>query len=218
MRRTFLTLCALLLVVALGACGGKGAAPRAQAAVGGVSASATPLDTSAIQTQTLAPADAGSAPATGRVIGATPPTNPTTTNAAPRANQNTQSAAEIGAAAAAALKAGAASTTPTKTPAAITPSATTPNATTPSAAPPKEPSSPEEAACIKDNGRWGRAGKSSAMACFYPSKDAGKSCSKESDCTSQCLARSRSCAPFWPIFGCTEVIQNDGAVVKLCLQ
>jgi hypothetical protein len=65
---------------------------------------------------------------------------------------------------------------------------------------------------------WRRVGNTIAFACLRPSRDAGKSCAKESDCTSQCLARSRSCAPFWPIFGCSDVIQNDGRVVQLCLE
>ncbi len=79
------------------------------------------------------------------------------------------------------------------------------------------PSSPEEAACRKLRGTWGAVGKSGAKTCFHPSKDAGKSCSKQSDCSSQCLARSKTCAPFWPIFGCTEILQKDGSQVKLCL-
>jgi hypothetical protein len=79
------------------------------------------------------------------------------------------------------------------------------------------PTSPEEAACRAQGGRWGAAGKAVAMTCFQPSKDAGKVCSKQSDCSSQCLARSRTCAPFWPIFGCTDILQKDGSQVKLCL-
>jgi hypothetical protein len=79
------------------------------------------------------------------------------------------------------------------------------------------PSSPEEVACRAKGGQWGKAGKLAAMTCYVPSKDAGKSCSRQSDCTSQCLARSRTCAPIWPIFGCSDVLQNDGSLVKLCI-
>jgi hypothetical protein len=203
MRKFHLILWAIPLVVAISGCGAGGAgmfkARGGQAA--GIDAAAKPLDTTAIQTQTLGPAPAGSAPATGRVIGAAPAapaamaTAPATTQSttATAAPASPQTAAEIGAAAAAALQAGATATT-----AAV-------------------PQSPEEAACVQDGGRWGKAGETGAMACFHPMKDAGKSCSKESDCSSQCLARSRSCAPFWPMFGCTDVVQNDGAVVQLCL-
>jgi hypothetical protein len=163
-----------------------------------------PLDMSAISAQTLAPAPIGSAPATGRVIGASPAPASASAPAAlggglglsvsgsqSAAAGISESAADIGAAATSALRAGAA-----QTPAA----------------------SPEEATCIAEGGRWGKAGTSSAMACFRPAKDAGKACTAQSDCTTQCLARSRSCAPFWPIFGCTEVVQNDGRVVQLCLE
>lgn len=79
------------------------------------------------------------------------------------------------------------------------------------------PISPEEAACRAKGGQWAKAGKLAAMTCYIPSKDAGKSCTKQSDCSSQCLARSKTCAPIWPIFGCSEVLQNDGALVKLCI-
>lgn len=87
-------------------------------------------------------------------------------------------------------------------------------------APPKTtslPLSPEEADCRAKGGQWAKAGKLAAMTCYVPSKDAGKSCSKQSDCSSQCLARSRTCAPIWPIFGCSDVLQSDGTLVKLCI-
>lgn len=90
-------------------------------------------------------------------------------------------------------------------------------ATQPTASP-APPKSPQEAACRASGGQWSQAGSSIVFACVRPTKDAGKACSKESDCSSQCLARSRSCAPIWPIFGCTEVIQNNGIVANLCLE
>jgi hypothetical protein len=202
MRKFHLILWAILLAVVLSGCGAGGGGlfnSRAGQAAG-IDAAAKPLDTAAIQTQTLGPAPEGSAPATGRVIGAAPPATATATSITPAqstaaiaAPTSPQTAAEIGAAAAAALQAGATAAT-----AAV-------------------PQSPEEAACVQDGGRWGKAGDTGAMACFQPMKDSGKTCSKESDCSSQCLARSRSCAPFWPMFGCTDIIQNDGAVVQLCL-
>lgn len=79
------------------------------------------------------------------------------------------------------------------------------------------PLSPQEADCRAKGGRWGKAGKLVAMTCYIPAKDAGKSCSRQSDCSSQCLARSKTCAPIWPIFGCSDVLQNDGSMVKLCI-
>lgn len=79
------------------------------------------------------------------------------------------------------------------------------------------PTSPEEVACRAKGGNWGKAGKLAAMTCYIPAKDAGRSCYKQSDCSNQCLARSKTCAPIWPIFGCSEVLQNDGSLVTLCI-
>lgn len=194
---------AIPMALALAGCGGvsmggmfKPKTASSAVASGVLAPTATPLDTAAIQTQTLAPAAAGSAgpataPATGRVIGAAVPVAAQTP--VPPA-PTPQSAAEIGAAAAAALQ----KTSPAAAPAAAL--------------------SPEQQTCLAKGGRWELAGNTGANLCVVPTKDAGKSCSKESDCSSQCLARSRSCAPFWPIYGCSDVIQDNGAVVKLCIE
>lgn len=199
----------LALGLALAGCGsfaGKGLFKSKEAGASLVAQTAKPLDTAAIDMQTLAPAPAGSAPATGRVIGAalSAMAAPAAPALAPLpATTPPQTAAEIGAAAAAALKAGSIA------------NAAAPASQAPAAPAPK---SAQEAACIAEGGLWGGVGNTGAQACIRPAKDAGKSCRKESDCSSQCLARSRSCAPFWPIFGCTEVVQNDGAVVNLCIE
>jgi len=79
------------------------------------------------------------------------------------------------------------------------------------------PISAEQMTCRAKGGEWGKAGNLAAMTCYMPSKDAGKSCSKQRDCSSQCLARSKTCAPIWPMFGCNEVLQNDGSLVTLCI-
>jgi hypothetical protein len=205
MRRFHSILWAIPLAVALAGCSagaGKGLFnSRSAANLGGIASSAAPLDTAVIQTQTLGPAPTG--PMTPNAAPNSAPSPAASTPAgrvigavtAPAATPTpSQDAAEIGAAATAALQAGR------------------------TGAPAAAPKSAEEAACTDAGGRWGKAGNTSAEACFRPSSDGNKACSKESDCTSQCLARSRSCAPFWPMFGCTEVIQNDGAVVRLCLE
>ncbi len=82
---------------------------------------------------------------------------------------------------------------------------------------PKPPASPEEVACLRKGGLWMRAGKSIAMTCVKMTRDAGKQCHREQDCQGQCLARSMTCAPYDPLFGCNEVLQNDGARVTLCI-
>ena len=84
-------------------------------------------------------------------------------------------------------------------------------------APPPPPKTPMQIACERDGGRWARAGGSVAMTCFRPTRDGGKSCRRESDCSTLCLARSRTCAPVTPLFGCHQVLQNDGRTVNLCL-
>lgn len=83
---------------------------------------------------------------------------------------------------------------------------------------PKPPASPEEVACLRKGGLWIRAGKSIAMTCVKLTRDAGESCRREQDCQGQCLARSMTCAPYDPLFGCNEVLQNDGARVTLCIE
>ncbi|TXI00683.1 MAG: hypothetical protein E6Q73_08335 [Pseudorhodobacter sp.] len=82
---------------------------------------------------------------------------------------------------------------------------------------PPELQTPEQARCLKKGGVWATAGKSGAKACVKRTKDAGKSCTKQTQCEGFCLARSRSCAPITPMFGCTDILQADGREVTLCL-
>lgn len=82
---------------------------------------------------------------------------------------------------------------------------------------PKPLLSREASACLRQGGLWIHAGKSIAMACVKPTKDAGKQCHREQDCQGVCLARSMTCAPYDPLFGCNEILQKDGSRVTLCL-
>ena len=86
------------------------------------------------------------------------------------------------------------------------------------AAPPvvAPPASPEEAACRKDGGSWSKVGKG-GRACLKATRDSGKSCSRGTDCEGLCLARSGTCAPLKPMFGCNEIFQDDGQRVTLCI-
>nr|WP_237684803.1 hypothetical protein [Szabonella alba] len=72
-------------------------------------------------------------------------------------------------------------------------------------------------ACEADRGRYVRVGSGSVMACQRLTRDAGESCSVKSDCQGECLARSRTCAPLTPLFGCNEILQDDGRRVSLCI-
>ena len=76
--------------------------------------------------------------------------------------------------------------------------------------------SAEQITCEKRGGNWGSAGKSNLKTCIKRTRDAGKQCRKQGDCTSVCLARSGTCAPVKPLFGCNEILQKDGSRVTLC--
>ena len=77
--------------------------------------------------------------------------------------------------------------------------------------------SAEQITCEKRGGNWGSAGKSNSKTCIRRTRDAGKQCRKQGDCSSVCLARSGTCAPVKPLFGCNEILQKDGSRVTLCL-
>jgi hypothetical protein len=82
---------------------------------------------------------------------------------------------------------------------------------------PAPPASPEEARCLKTGGTWASAGQSGAKACVTLTRDGGKACTRQSQCEGYCLARSGTCAPITPMFGCNDILQDDGREVTLCL-
>lgn len=84
--------------------------------------------------------------------------------------------------------------------------------------PPPVPQSPAEAKCLKTGGVWATAGKGEAKACVKATRDGGKSCSRQTQCEGLCLARSATCAPITPLFGCNDVFEADGRRVTLCLE
>lgn len=76
----------------------------------------------------------------------------------------------------------------------------------------------QRAQCEKDGGRWGKAPGDGTFACFKTLSDANKPCSRESDCKGLCLARSRTCSPVTPFFGCNEVLGSNGLRQTRCLR
>lgn len=90
----------------------------------------------------------------------------------------------------------------------------------PAAAPAIPPAlSAAAAACAKSGGRYASRGTgSNVYACFTTPRDAGKSCNKSGDCSTACLARSLSCAPLQPLFGCHEVLTDRGQRVTQCIE
>lgn len=85
-------------------------------------------------------------------------------------------------------------------------------------APKPAPKSSSQLTCEKKGGAWVAAGTTGTMSCQTPQRDGGKQCSRDSDCEGQCLARSRSCAPYAPLFGCNDVLQDNGQRVTLCIE
>ncbi|WP_417248076.1 hypothetical protein [Celeribacter sp.] len=74
-----------------------------------------------------------------------------------------------------------------------------------------------QAACEARGGEWREAGHAGLLACFTTPRDAGKTCERSTDCETECLARSHSCAPIKPLIGCNDVLDSSGRMVTLCL-
>ena len=86
------------------------------------------------------------------------------------------------------------------------------------AAPPPPPKPPEQLACERKGGSWASAGGSGARACVKRTRDAGKQCTTGRQCEGDCLARSQTCSPITPLFGCNEILQDNGARVNQCIE
>ncbi len=76
----------------------------------------------------------------------------------------------------------------------------------------------QEIACLADGGRWGEGPSPGLFLCYRPTKDAGKACTRDGDCSGFCLARSKSCAPVTPLLGCNEVLGVTGARSTVCVK
>lgn len=83
--------------------------------------------------------------------------------------------------------------------------------------PPPVYKSPEQLACEKKKGVYSKVGTSGARACVMETRDAGKHCSKKSDCEGQCLARSQTCSPITPLFGCQDILGLNGERMTQCI-
>ena len=71
--------------------------------------------------------------------------------------------------------------------------------------------------CEARGGRFGGAPGNATKVCYIEPKDANQACSRASDCEGHCLARSRTCAPIIPLFGCNEVLMEGGRPATVCL-
>ena len=70
------------------------------------------------------------------------------------------------------------------------------------------------ASCTAKGGRFRAVGN--GHICFTETPDAGEFCSVSTDCTTECLARTRTCAPLSPLLGCHEIFTATGAIVTQC--
>lgn len=73
-------------------------------------------------------------------------------------------------------------------------------------------------ACERDRGRWGLSANKVTYVCYRTLDDANQHCSKSSDCDGLCLARSQSCSPIEPFYGCHEVLSDSGFPQTLCIE
>jgi hypothetical protein len=70
--------------------------------------------------------------------------------------------------------------------------------------------------CTRTGGRMVKAGIANALTCLRETRDSGKQCRRAGDCEGDCLARSGTCAPVVPLFGCHEILMNEGQRATLC--
>lgn len=70
--------------------------------------------------------------------------------------------------------------------------------------------------CTRSGGNMVKAGITGAMTCIRDMPDAGKQCRRAADCEGDCLARSGTCAPVKPLFGCHEILMDQGQRAVLC--
>ena len=73
------------------------------------------------------------------------------------------------------------------------------------------------AACEAEGGTFAKAGLAQALICVMPTRDAGKICTSGTQCEGLCLARSGTCAPVTPLFGCNDIITDNGGMATLCI-
>lgn len=73
-------------------------------------------------------------------------------------------------------------------------------------------------ACEAEDGRWGTAINRDLFVCYKDQPDANQSCRAEGDCAGFCLARSRTCSPVTPFFGCHQVLSRAGLPQTVCVE
>lgn len=88
---------------------------------------------------------------------------------------------------------------------------------TPSAPPLSDPLAEATVSCGREGGRMMSApGASKAKVCVRDTSDFGKRCTRSGECEGDCLARSGTCSPATPMFGCHEILMGQGQKATLC--
>lgn len=72
--------------------------------------------------------------------------------------------------------------------------------------------------CERQGGNWGLAAGKAAYVCYRQTRDANRHCTSSRDCEGMCLARSQTCSPVEPFFGCHEVLSSGGVPQTLCIE
>lgn len=75
----------------------------------------------------------------------------------------------------------------------------------------------QKALCEADGGRWGAGGSSGAFVCYRMTSDGNQFCRSAGDCEGLCLARSNTCTPVTPFFGCHEILNSAGVPQTICI-
>lgn len=89
----------------------------------------------------------------------------------------------------------------------------------PAAAVPEVEKSSAQLDCERRKGRWVSVGLSGELrTCVFTTRDSGKQCTRSNECEGACLARSGTCAPFRPLIGCHEVLQDNGMRATQCIE
>lgn len=75
----------------------------------------------------------------------------------------------------------------------------------------------QRAACAREGGRL-QSLTGGNVSCIRQTRDAGQACTGAGACEGACLARSGTCAPITPLFGCHEVLLAPGSTVTQCVE
>ena len=75
----------------------------------------------------------------------------------------------------------------------------------------------QRAACLRQGGQL-TLRAAGIHACVRPTQDAGTRCETSNACEGLCLARSGTCAPLTPLYGCHDVLTGPGRRETICTE